>query len=162
MRVGTISVREALGDDVPGITDKDIQDALWHYFYDVEKSVNYLIQSRTAKKKPAKKKAKGGSRGKPSDIGKNKRRARMVKQFSGKRAKLKAVTKDQSVTMEERFSAQLKLAALPRNSSPGRVRNRCEFSGRARGFYRKVKLSRIALRELGNLGQIPGLVKSSW
>jgi len=99
---------------------------------------------------------------KTSDIEKNKRRAKMAKQFSAKRAKLKAVSKDQSLSMEERFNAQLKLAALPRNSSPGRVRNRCEFSGRARGFYRKVKLSRIELRELGNLGQIPGLVKSSW
>jgi small subunit ribosomal protein S14 len=99
---------------------------------------------------------------KTSAIEKNNRRKKMVKQFGAKRAKLKAVSKDESLSMEERFNAQLKLAALPRNSSPGRVRNRCEFSGRARGFYRKVKLSRIALRELGNLGQIPGLVKSSW
>ena len=64
--------------------------------------------------------------------------------------------------MEDRFAAQLKLAALPRNSSPTRVRNRCEVSGRPRGYYRKLKLSRIALRELGNLGQVPGMVKSSW
>jgi small subunit ribosomal protein S14 len=99
---------------------------------------------------------------KTSAIEKNKRRMKLAKQFSGKRAKLKALTKDQSVSMEERFNAQLKLAELPRNSSPGRVRNRCEFSGRPRGYYRKVKLSRIALRALGNLGQIPGLVKSSW
>src|SRR6185437_10132574 len=99
---------------------------------------------------------------KTSAIEKNKRRTKLVKQYGAKRAKLKALSKDQSVSMEERFGAQLKLAALPRNSSPGRVRNRCEFSGRPRGFYRKFKLSRIALRELGNLGEIPGLVKSSW
>jgi small subunit ribosomal protein S14 len=99
---------------------------------------------------------------KTSAIEKNNRRKKMVKQFGAKRAKLKAVTKDESLSMEDRFNAQLKLAALPRNSSPGRVRNRCEFSGRARGYYRKMKLSRIALREFGNLGQIPGLVKSSW
>ncbi|MDR3474557.1 MAG: 30S ribosomal protein S14 [Devosia sp.] len=99
---------------------------------------------------------------KTSAIEKNKRRAKLAKQFGAKRAKLKALTKDQTVSMEERFTAQLKLAALPRNSSPGRYRNRCEFSGRPRGVYRKTKLSRIAMRELGNLGQIPGLVKSSW
>jgi small subunit ribosomal protein S14 len=99
---------------------------------------------------------------KTSAIEKNNRRKKLAKQFSAKRAKLKAVTKDESLSMEERFNAQLKLAALPRNSSPGRVRNRCEFSGRSRGYYRKVRLSRIALREFGNLGLIPGLVKSSW
>jgi len=99
---------------------------------------------------------------KTSAIEKNNHRKQLAKQFAPKRAKLKAQSKDQNLSMEERFSAQLKLAALPRNSSPGRVRNRCEFSGRPRGYYRKVKLSRIALRELGNLGQIPGLVKSSW
>ena len=99
---------------------------------------------------------------KTSSIEKNNRRKKLVKQFSAKRAKLKALTKDQSVPMEERFAAQLKLAALPRNSSPGRVRNRCEVSGRARGYYRKLRMSRIALRELGNFGQVPGMVKSSW
>ena len=99
---------------------------------------------------------------KTSAIEKNNRRKKLAKQYGAKRAKLKAVSKDESLSMEERFNAQLKLAALPRNSSPGRVRNRCEFSGRPRGYYRKVQLSRIALRELGNLGQIPGLVKSSW
>jgi small subunit ribosomal protein S14 len=99
---------------------------------------------------------------KTSAIEKNNRRKKLAKQFGAKRAKLKAVTKDESLSMEERFNAQLKLAALPRNSSPGRVRNRCEFSGRARGYYRKMRLSRIALREFGNLGLIPGLVKSSW
>jgi small subunit ribosomal protein S14 len=99
---------------------------------------------------------------KTSAIEKNKHRAKLAKQYAGKRGRLKALTKDQSVSMEERFAAQLKLAALPRNSSPGRVRNRCEFSGRPRGYYRKLKLSRIALRDLGNLGQVPGMVKSSW
>jgi small subunit ribosomal protein S14 len=99
---------------------------------------------------------------KTSAIEKNKRRADMAKAYSGKRAKLKAVTRDESLPLEERFAAQLKLAALPRNSSPGRVRNRCAMTGRPRGFYRKLKLSRIALRELGNLGQVPGMVKSSW
>ena len=99
---------------------------------------------------------------KTSAIEKNKHRAKLAKQYAGKRGRLKALTKDQSVSMEERFAAQLKLAALPRNSSPGRVRNRCEFSGRPRGYYRKLKLSRIALRDLSNLGQVPGMVKSSW
>jgi len=99
---------------------------------------------------------------KTSSIEKNNRRKKLSKQFSAKRAKLKALSKDQSVSMEERFSAQLKLAELPRNSSPGRVRNRCEVTGRPRGYYRKLQLSRIALRELGNFGEIPGMVKSSW
>jgi small subunit ribosomal protein S14 len=99
---------------------------------------------------------------KTSSIEKNKRRQKLAKRFSAKRSALKAVTKDQAVPLEQRFAAQLKLAELPRNSSPGRVRNRCEVTGRPRGYYRKVKMSRIALRELGNFGQIPGLVKSSW
>ena len=99
---------------------------------------------------------------KTSSIEKNNRRKKLSKQFAAKRAKLKAVTKDQSVSMEERYSAQLKLAALPRNSSPTRIRNRCEVSGRPRGYYRKLQLSRIALRSLGNFGQVPGMVKSSW
>jgi small subunit ribosomal protein S14 len=99
---------------------------------------------------------------KTSSIVKNKKRAALAKQFAGKRAALKALSRDQKAPLEERFNAQLKLAELPRNSSPGRVRNRCELTGRPRGFYRKVRLSRIALRELGNFGQIPGLVKSSW
>ena len=89
-------------------------------------------------------------------------RKKLAKQFSAKRAKLKALTKDQSVSSEERFAAQLKLADLPRNSSPTRVRNRCEVSGRPRSVYRKLKMSRIALRELGSKGLIPGLTKSSW
>ncbi|MDP1732009.1 MAG: 30S ribosomal protein S14 [Devosia sp.] len=99
---------------------------------------------------------------KTSSIEKNNRRKKLAKQYSAKRAKLKALTKDQSIPLEERFAAQLRLAELPRNSSPGRVRNRCEISGRARGYYRKLRLSRIALRELGNFGQVPGMVKSSW
>ncbi|KKC31214.1 30S ribosomal protein S14 [Devosia psychrophila] len=99
---------------------------------------------------------------KTSSIEKNNRRAALVKQYAGKRAALKAQTKDQSIPADQRFAAQLKLAELPRNSAKVRVRNRCEVSGRPRGFYRKLKLSRIALRQLGNLGQIPGLVKSSW
>ena len=99
---------------------------------------------------------------KTSSIEKNNRRKKLAKQFGAKRTKLKAIAMYQSVPIEERFAAQLKLAELPRNSAPGRVRNRCEFSGRPRGYYRKLKLSRIALRELGNFGQVPGMVKSSW
>lgn len=99
---------------------------------------------------------------KTSSIVKNNKRAAAAKRTAAKRAALKAVTKDQSLSAEDRFKAQLKLAELPRNSSPVRVRNRCEVSGRPRGYYRKLKMSRIALRELGNLGMIPGLVKSSW
>jgi len=99
---------------------------------------------------------------KTSSIEKNNRRKKLSQQYAGKRAKLKDIAMNQAISMEERFAAQLKLAALPRNSSPGRVRNRCEVSGRPRGYYRKLKLSRIALRELGNFGQVPGMVKSSW
>jgi small subunit ribosomal protein S14 len=99
---------------------------------------------------------------KTSSIEKNNRRRKLSKQLAGKRAKLKAVIMDHKLSMEERFAAQLKLSALPRNSAPSRVRNRCEMSGRPRGYYRKLKLSRIALRGLGNLGQVPGMVKSSW
>ena len=76
--------------------------------------------------------------------------------------RLKAIANDESLPLEERFQARLKLAELPRNSSPTRIRNRCEVTGRPRGVYRKLKMSRIALRELGSLGLIPGLVKSSW
>ena len=77
-------------------------------------------------------------------------------------AKLKAIVQSKDVTMEERFTAQLKLAELPRNSAKNRIRNRCEITGRARAYYRKVKMSRLALREMSNLGLIPGMVKSSW
>lgn len=92
----------------------------------------------------------------------NKRRARLAKQFAGKRARLKAIANDESVSMEDRFQARLALAALPRNSAPTRIRNRCAMTGRPRAYYRKLKLSRIALRELGSKGLVPGLVKSSW
>jgi small subunit ribosomal protein S14 len=99
---------------------------------------------------------------KTSAIEKNNRRRKLAKQYSAKRAALKAMSKDKKLPLEERFAVQLKLAELPRNASPVRIRNRCEVSGRPRGYYRKLKMSRIALRELGNLGQIPGIVKSSW
>ena len=99
---------------------------------------------------------------KKSSIEKNKHRQELVKKFSAKRAALKVVTKDQGASMEERFRAQLALAELPRNGSKVRIRNRCEVTGRPRAYYRKLKMSRIALRELGNNGQIPGIVKSSW
>jgi small subunit ribosomal protein S14 len=99
---------------------------------------------------------------KTSSIEKNKRRRKMVAQFADKRAELKRLAQDESLSLEERFQARLKLAELPRNSSAVRVRNRCEISGRPRGVYRKFKVSRIALRDLGSAGLIPGLVKSSW
>jgi small subunit ribosomal protein S14 len=99
---------------------------------------------------------------KKSAIEKNKRRMRLVKKFADKRAALKAIAKDDSLSLEERFAARMKLAALPRNSAPTRVRNRCEVTGRPRGYYRKLQMSRVALRELGSMGLIPGLVKSSW
>jgi small subunit ribosomal protein S14 len=99
---------------------------------------------------------------KKSAIEKNKLRQRLAKRYAAKRAKLKAVAEDESLPAEERFAARLKLAELPRNSSPVRVHNRCELSGRPRAYYRKFKLSRIALRDLASTGQIPGMVKSSW
>lgn len=99
---------------------------------------------------------------KKSAVEKNKRRERSVKRYAAKRAALKAITTDQSLPMEERFKAQLKLAELPRDGSKVRIRNRCEITGRPRAYYRKLKMSRIALRELGSKGLIPGLVKSSW
>jgi small subunit ribosomal protein S14 len=99
---------------------------------------------------------------KKSAIEKNNRRMRLAKQFAGKRAKLKAATVDPNLGDQERFAARLKLSELPRNSSPQRVRNRCEITGRPRGNYRKLRMSRIALRAMGNDGKIPGMVKSSW
>ncbi|MCA3246620.1 MAG: 30S ribosomal protein S14 [Azospirillum sp.] len=99
---------------------------------------------------------------KKSSVEKNKRRERLAKKFAGKRARLKAAAVDESLSAEERFEARLKLAQLPRNSAPNRVRLRCELTGRARGNYRKFKLCRIKLRELASVGQIPGMVKSSW
>jgi small subunit ribosomal protein S14 len=99
---------------------------------------------------------------KKSSVEKNNRRRKMAKKFAGRRSRLKAIVMDKDKPMEERFEASLKLAEVPRNSSKTRIRNRCELTGRPRGVYRKHKLSRIALRELGSKGLIPGLVKSSW
>ncbi len=99
---------------------------------------------------------------KKSSIEKNNRRKRMTKNAAPKRAKLKAVIADRKRPMEERFAATLKLAELPRNSSATRIRNRCEITGRAHAVYRINKLSRIAIRDLGSKGLVPGLVKSSW
>ncbi len=99
---------------------------------------------------------------KKSSIETNKRRRKLVKKYAGRRERLLAVANDEGKSMEERFEARLKLAALPRNGSKVRIRNRCEVTGRSRANYRKLKMSRVALRELGNKGLIPGLVKSSW
>ena len=99
---------------------------------------------------------------KKSAVEKNKRRAKLADQYASRRAELKAIIMDKSKPMEERFRAQLKLAEMPRNAARVRVRNRCEVTGRPRAYYRKLKMSRIALRELGSLGQIPGILKSSW
>jgi small subunit ribosomal protein S14 len=99
---------------------------------------------------------------KTSSIEKNNRRRMLTKRYAGKRARLKAVANDRGKPLEDRFEAALKLAAMPRNGSATRIRNRCEATGRPRAFYRKFKMSRIALRDLGSKGLIPGLVKSSW
>ncbi len=99
---------------------------------------------------------------KTSSVEKNNRRRKLAARYSEQRKALKAIIMDKNQPMEERFRAQMKLAALPRNSAPSRIRNRCEVTGRPRAYYRKLKMSRIALRELGNSGLIPGLVKSSW
>ncbi|RIK99802.1 MAG: 30S ribosomal protein S14 [Proteobacteria bacterium] len=99
---------------------------------------------------------------KKSSIEKNNHRKRLVKNAAAKRARLKAIIADKKLPLEERFAASLKLAEMPRNSSPTRIRNRCEVSGRSRAVYRLHKLSRIALREMGSKGLVPGLVKSSW
>ncbi len=99
---------------------------------------------------------------KKSSIEKNKRRAKLAKQTAPSRARLTAVARDREAAPEERFAAQLKLSELPRNSSATRVRNRCSLTGRPRGYYRKFKMSRIAVRELASSGQIPGMLKSSW
>ncbi len=95
-------------------------------------------------------------------IERNNKRRRLSARDAEKRVALKEIANNKELPMEERFAARLKLAQLPRNGSPTRIRNRCEVTGRPRGFYRKMKMSRIALRELGNQGLIPGLVKSSW
>ena len=99
---------------------------------------------------------------KKSSIEKNERRRKLAKKYSGRRSRLKEIAQNKTLPMEERFAAALKLAQVPRNSSKTRIRNRCEVTGRPRGFYRKLKMSRIALRDLGSQGLIPGLVKSSW
>ena len=99
---------------------------------------------------------------KKSSIEKNNRRRKLAKKYSGRRSRLKEIAQNKSLPMEELFAAALKLAQVPRNSSKTRIRNRCEVTGRPRGFYRKLKMSRIALRDLGSQGLIPGLVKSSW
>lgn len=99
---------------------------------------------------------------KKSAIERNKKRKALVAKYAAKREQLKAKAMDESLPLEERFKARLKLAELPRNSAASRVRNRCEITGRPRGYYRKFELSRIALRELGSNGMVPGLVKSSW
>jgi small subunit ribosomal protein S14 len=99
---------------------------------------------------------------KTSSIDKNRKREALVKRFSAKRARLKALASDKDVAPEERFAARLKLAEMPRNSSATRIRNRCELTGRPRAVYSKFKLSRIAFRDLASMGQIPGVVKSSW
>lgn len=99
---------------------------------------------------------------KVSSIQKNLRRERMVKKYSGRRERLKTIAENREAPLEERFKARLQLAKLPRNSSPSRIRSRCELTGRPRAVYRKFKLSRIALRELASSGLIPGMTKSSW
>jgi small subunit ribosomal protein S14 len=99
---------------------------------------------------------------KTSSVEKNKRRTRLVARYAARRARLKAIAENQALPPEERFAARLKLAAMPRNSSATRLRVRCELTGRSRGNYRKLKLSRIMLRELASAGQVPGMVKSSW
>jgi small subunit ribosomal protein S14 len=99
---------------------------------------------------------------KKSAVNRNEKVKRTVAQQADKRAALKARANDESLPLEERFEARLKLAKLPRSGSPTRIRNRCEVTGRPRAYYRKLKMSRIALRDLGSSGQVPGLVKSSW
>jgi small subunit ribosomal protein S14 len=97
-----------------------------------------------------------------SSINKNERRKKLSKKFAGKYARLKAVANDESNDEGERLIARLKMAELPRNANPTRIRNRCELTGRSRAYYRKFRLSRIMLRELANKGLIPGVTKSSW
>ncbi len=99
---------------------------------------------------------------KKSAIEKNEKRRRLVQRYAAKRDRLRTIARDRSLPPEERFQAYLKLAEMPRNGAAVRVRNRCKVSGRPRGNYRKFKISRIALRDLASIGQIPGMVKSSW
>lgn len=99
---------------------------------------------------------------KKSAVERNRKRRRLAKKYSGRRERLKAIAADLTMPAEERFAARLKLAEIPRNASKTRIRNRCELSGRPRGFYRKLRMSRIALRDYASIGAIPGMVKSSW
>jgi small subunit ribosomal protein S14 len=99
---------------------------------------------------------------KKSAVNRNARIRKLVAQYAARRKELKDTAENSALAPEDRFAARLKLAKLPRNSAAGRIRNRCEITGRPRAYYRKMKMSRIALRELGSAGQIPGLVKSSW
>lgn len=99
---------------------------------------------------------------KTSSVERNEKRKKLAAKFAGRRARLKAVALDEGLPLEERFAARVKLAQLPRNSAPTRIRNRCEITGRPRAYYRKLRMSRIALRELASRGHIPGMVKSSW
>jgi small subunit ribosomal protein S14 len=99
---------------------------------------------------------------KTSSINRNEKRRKMSKLADGKRKRLKALIKNKNTPMDERFAAVMKLAEMPRNSAKIRIRNRCEVTGRPRSYYRKLKMSRIALREFANLGLVPGMVKSSW
>ena len=99
---------------------------------------------------------------KVSAVEKNKKRIKLAKKYEAKRKKLKKIVMDKKVNLNERFDAALKLAKLPKNSAKNRIRNRCEITGRPHGYYRKLKMSRIALRELASMGKIPGMTKSSW
>ncbi len=99
---------------------------------------------------------------KKSSVERNSKRRRMAAKFGSRRERLKEIASDRDLPAEDRFAARLKLAELPRNSSTVRIRNRCEVTGRPRGFYRKLKMSRISLRELASQGLIPGMIKSSW
>ncbi|MEC8074400.1 MAG: 30S ribosomal protein S14 [Pseudomonadota bacterium] len=99
---------------------------------------------------------------KTSAVEKNKKRIKLVKKYESKRKKLKKIVMDKKLNLNDRFEAALKLAKLPKNSAKSRIRNRCEITGRPHGYYRKLKMSRIALRELASMGKIPGMTKSSW
>ena len=99
---------------------------------------------------------------KKSMVERNKKRERLTKRYAAKRAALRAVIDDRQTPAEERFQAVMELAKLPRNGARNRIRNRCQVTGRSRGYYRKLKMSRIALRQLASFGQIPGMTKASW
>ncbi|MEM1139200.1 MAG: 30S ribosomal protein S14 [Pseudomonadota bacterium] len=99
---------------------------------------------------------------KKSMIARNRKRERLAKQYASRRARLREIADNKDLPAEERFAARMKLAELPRNSSPTRINNRCDVTGRPRGYYRKLRMSRVTLRELASKGQIPGMVKSSW